>query len=312
MKKGIVAFLIAVMCLFAGCAPAEKSETLTVFCMDTVMEIRVFGENCTETARAVAAMLQELDNTWSYTNEDSVIYRLNNHKENPNAENQKILDFAMALSERTGGALDPRLGDVSEVWGFRSERQRVPTREEIENALAQRKWDMGALIKGYAGQQAAQLLLSENITCAILNLGGNVQTVGSKSSGEPWLVGIQNPSGGEPLGIISVEGTASVVTSGDYQRYFEQDGVRYHHIMDPQTGMPSRSGLSSVTVICRDGMTADGLSTALFVMGLEQGNALWQESDDFEAVFVLSDGRMYATEGAALSGCEYEVIHREK
>lgn len=312
MKK-IVALLLVVSCLLSGCALAGKTEKSTVFCMDTVMELQVTGENRVQGIQEVTKLLRQLEQIWSYTDADSTIYKMNAGDFSPEQPQREIIDKAEALSRRTGGALNLRLGAVSEVWGFRDGAQKVPTQDAIDAALAQKKWDMGAVIKGYAGQEAAELLENiPNIDCAILNLGGNVQTVGEKPGGQPWKIGIQNPAGGTPLGTISVTGTASIVTSGDYQRYFEKDGVRYHHIMDPETGRPAQSALTSVTVIARDGLTADALSTALFVMGLEQGSAFWRESDDFEAVFVQTDGKIYATEGAMLSDCSFEVIGREK
>lgn len=304
MKRAICIFLICVAVCFSGC---ESKAERTLFAMDTVMDLQVWGADSQDALDALEALILETEKNWSVHRENSVIAACNRGE----WTEETLIERCYQLFIRTGGAFDPRLYAVSKLWGFGEESHRVPTWEQVQNALQERGWDLGGAVKGYAGQLAAEKLQEMNVDRGILNLGGNVQTYGNKPNGEPWSIGIQNPNGGDPVGQVSVTGTVSVVTSGDYQRYFEIDGVRYHHIIDPETGYPADSGLRSVTVICRDGLTADALSTALFVMGLEKGSEFWRQSDDFAAVFITADGKIYATEDTALSGCEYEVITRE-
>ena len=309
MKRFVALFLVIL--LLAGCAAQEQPVVEYVFCMDTVMELRLWGGEAGEAAAEIKVLLYELEDTWSATDAGSVISALNRGENIADPEQQALLDAVQALSRRTGGAFDPTLYAVTTAWGFPTDEFHVPDADTLAAALEEDLWDLGAAVKGYAGQKIAELLESYDVDRAMLNLGGNVQTYGEKADGSPWQVAIQDPSLAEDyLGIISVEGTASIITSGDYQRYFEEDGVRYHHILDPETGYPADSGLSSVTIICRDGLTADTLSTALFVMGLEEAVEFWRASDDFEAVFVTKEGKIYATAGANLSDCEFEVIQR--
>lgn len=307
MKR--VLCLLLILLLLSGCA-WQKPEQTDFWAMDTYMNVKLWGKDATKAMEQIKQMIAELEHVWSPTDDTSFLTALNTGIADISAQ-QAVLDKALALSGRTGGAFDPQLHSVISLWGFLSETHCVPTGDQIEKALGQKLWNLGAVLKGYAGQEAANLLETLDVSRGILNLGGNIQTYGQKADGSPWQIAIQNPVGGDPVGVISITGTASVVTSGGYQRYFEEDGVRYHHILDPETGYPADSGLSSVTVICRDGMTADALSTALYVMGLEQGADFWRQSDDFEAVWVLSSGKIYATDGVMLSGCEFEVICRE-
>lgn len=312
MKRLFFVFFICI--LLTGCTARHKTQQ-TLFAMDTVMDLQVWAQDAKTAQNALGAvqeLIGEIEGIWSATDETSVLSALNRGEACLSPEQKALLGELEALSERTGGTFDPKLHGVIESWGFLSGQCRVPSREELDAALEQKKWNLGAAMKGYAGQKAAELLDEMNVDRAILNLGGNIQTYGSKPDGQPWQIGIQNPEGKGNMGIISVEGTIAVVTSGDYQRFFEENGKKYHHILDPETGYPVESGLKSVTVICRDGLTADVLSTALFVMGLADAAEFWRESDDFEAVFVLSDGQVLATEGAQLSGCVYEVIRREE
>ena len=308
--KRLFAMILAFSLLLCGCSqkPLEKTH----FAMNTVMTFQIWGKDAEAGYGQIITKLYNLESLWSATSEDSVLWQLNNdnHLFQLEPAQAAVLARVEALSERTGGAFHPKMRCLSEAWGFYNEEHRLPTQAEIDAAMADPQWDLGGAVKGYAGQVCADLLAELDIDRALLNLGGNVQTFGEKPDGSAWNVGIQDPDGGNYLGIVAVTGTMSVVTSGDYQRYFEADGKRYHHILDPETGYPADSGLRSVTVICADGMTADCLSTALFVMGLEKGSDFWRESDDFEAVFITEDGKIHATEGARLSGCEFEVIQR--
>jgi len=312
MKRMLALFLMILM--LWGCTVNEihTERFTTIFAMDTVMTMDIWGEDAQLAATSIAARIAELEKDWSATNGDSILSRVNRGDNVELSEAAKeMLSQVEALSRRTDGAFDPKLRAVSELWGFYNDEHRVPAHEAVLDALKERQWDLGAAMKGYAAEECIALLSELEIDRAMLNLGGNIQTYGEKPDGSPWLVAIQNPDLSEDyLGIVSVTGTMAVVTSGDYQRYFEQDGVRYHHILDPETGYPADSGLRSVTVICRSGLTADALSTALFVMGLEEATEFWRESDDFEAVFVTAEGKIYATEGAMLSGCVFEVIKR--
>jgi uncharacterized membrane protein YqgA involved in biofilm formation len=158
----------------------------------------------------------------------------------------------------------------------------------------------GGIAKGFTGDRVGEIFSRYNINSGIISLGGNVQAYGTKTNGKPWRVAIQNPeSSMEYLGVLDVQDKA-VVTSGGYERFFEENGVRYHHIIDPRTGYPADSGLISATIVCEKGILADGLSTSLFIMGKDQAEKYWRsKADKFDYILEDKDGRLYVTEGAS-------------
>ncbi len=157
--------------------------------------------------------------------------------------------------------------------------------------------DMGAVGKGYAGDEAAQVLRERGITAALLDIGGNIQAIGTKPDGSDWRVGLKDPFSGNVLGIFQISDMA-VVTSGNYERFFVgDDGKTYGHIVDPATGRPVENGIASVSIIASEGKLCDALSTALFVMGLEQAKEYWRQHKDYEMILIMEDGNIYLTEG---------------
>jgi len=289
--------------------------------MNTVMTLSVYGPE--ESLLKAVDRINRLEKLLSVTREDSEVWALNHAQGESVAvspETQDLLVQAAALGEYTGGALDVTLYPVLKAWGFTTQEYRVPGKEELAGLLEQVDYsalqtssgqallpagmelDFGALAKGYAGEICAQLLREEGVESALLMLGGNIQTVGAKPGGSPWRVLIQSPSGAEEeyLGTVEVTDQA-VVTSGGYQRYFEENGVRYWHILDPKTGEPARSGLESVTVVGNSGTLCDALSTAFFVLGREEALRCWREKRDqdrdFELILADEDKGVWVTAG---------------
>lgn len=315
MKKFLLAILIPVL-LLTGCSPlARKPETATLFAMDTVIDLSVYGDAAL--LDKIETLVTGLEDQLSVTKPDSQVYTINTTGSGVlTGHAAELMEGALVLCRRTGGALDLSIYPVVRAWGFTTGDYRVPSDDEIRDLLtrvdytkiqydpatgtvnlpANMEIDFGSVGKGYAAGLAAQLLRDRGVQSALLNFGGNVQTVGRKPDGSPWQIAVKDPQTGTPMMALSIEDQA-VVTSGGYERYFEQDGQTYWHIMDPSTGCPADSGLLSVTVVGSDGLLCDGLSTSLFIMGLERAADFWGQSDDFEAIFITTDGTVYITEG---------------
>ncbi|MCI8840513.1 MAG: FAD:protein FMN transferase [Oscillospiraceae bacterium] len=313
--KRVFAFLLAPLLLLPyGCAPAQPLER-TFFAMDTVMTLRLYQGGDGSLLDRAEARVRELEGLWSVTDGASEISTLNHDgSAELSPETADLLRTALDMCRRTDGALDISTYPVLRAWGFTTGEYSVPGGEAIAALLPLVDYgrvaleagaaalppgmeiDLGSVAKGYTGDALAALLKQGGAASALLDLGGNIQAVGSKPDGSPWRVAIRDPAGDGNIGVVEVADQA-VVTSGGYERYFEEDGVRYWHIIDPATGWPARSGLASVTVVGESGLLCDGLSTALFVMGREGALEHWRQHRDFEAVLVSEDGSVTITAG---------------
>lgn len=341
MKKQtiIIILILALLFNFVSCSllPSDPSPvSSSFFAMDTIMDLKIYSDS-DKLIGEIEAMVRELENKYSTTNESGYIYNINNKGfSDTDAEANEIFKRAFELCEMTDGALDISILPLVEEWGFTSKEYKVPSKDRITDILknvdfrrititekgvsveAGMKIDLGSVLKGYTSSKIIDFLHSKGIKSAIINLGGNVHALGRKPDGSLWNVGIKDPFSEDTFGILKCENKA-IITSGGYERYFEEDGKIYWHILDPSTGTPADSGLVSVTVIGTDAMLCDGLSTAFFVMGLDKAISLWKNLSDIDLVLVDKDKNIYVTEGIkdlfSLSGNysfgKFEVITRD-
>lgn len=319
MKKAKILAATALLFLTACADNAPYRIQSGFFSMDTYMEITAYGSKGETAIASCKDEICRLESLLSVTVPDSDIGRLNSSgTADVSPDTAEIIKYAKQIGEETGGVLDITIYPVLKEWGFTTGDYRIPD-EDTLNTLLQKvdftqiqiedntvavpsgvQLDLGSLAKGCASDKAAEILKQSGIESALINLGGNIMTIGSNPNGSPWRIGIRNPfSIDENVGVLEVADKA-VVTSGSYERFFTaEDGQVYHHILDPATGAPARSGLVSATVVGGSGMTCDALSTALFVMGKDRALEYYREKGGFDMILVTESGEIFITEGIA-------------
>lgn len=329
--------LLVLASMLGGCGsePAERTGTAqaaavepvsaTFYVYDTVATIKIYDPKATERhLDDIRDLLGKIDLELSRTNEDSDLYQVNAEAGRTAVHVSQgtfdVVKMAVRYAKETDGLLDPSIGPLINLWNIGHEHAKVPDKAQLEAARrltdyrritfdeAQRTiklerpgmvLDLGSIGKGYAADQVSLYLREHGLDSALINLGGSsIVAVGAKPGGANWNVGLQDPdqSRGSQLGTIRIN-DETIDSSGVYERFFMQGGVRYHHILDPRTGYPTQNGLKSITIVSERATDADALSTAAFVMGLEDGMAYIERQPGVEAFFVTDDNVIHATQG---------------
>lgn len=324
MKKKILSTLLILSLLMTltACTNNENTTSIkdTQFKFNTVMTITLYGYNDQAIFTDVWALFDKMENSYSANLEDSDVSKFNNTLSTEPIQMPsdivEMVALAKTYSEKSDGAFDLTVEPIVKMWGISTETPRVPSKVEIEAALPHVNYknlvadeknstlqkldpnvrlDLGAIAKGYAADQCVAFLKEKGIESAILNLGGNIYALGDKAKNTPWNVGIQSPIPGETGELMgTVKATEkSIVTSGSYERYFEQDGVTYHHILNPSTGYPVDNDLISVTIISDRSVIGDILSTTTFSLGLDEGRQLIDTLENTAAIFITKNHDVY-------------------
>ncbi|MDR2482579.1 MAG: FAD:protein FMN transferase [Treponema sp.] len=335
LHKVLFACLLAV----CGCLPAGAAEAEAI--LGTICEINLYERDRAQYQdlyRRIFRRIREIEQMMSANLADTELDKVNQAAGiapvRVSAELLDTVEQALRYAGLSGGAFDPTIGPLVKLWGIGSEHPQTPSPQAVRQALSLVNWrdavidrragtlflrragmalDLGAIAKGYAADEAARLIRQEGLPRAIIDLGGNIFAYGEKEGRLPWRIGVQDPltPRGSYIGVLEVRGK-TVVTSGVYERFFEADGRRYHHLLSTKTGYPAESGLLAVTVIADRSIDADALSTAAFVLGYREGRALVESVSGAGAVFVFEDRTIRLTAAAVplfrLSGKGYRLV----
>lgn len=336
--------LAAVVAGVTGCQSTDEPVSDTTQLLGTILRVTIQdGGYSTEMIDEVFERVAEIEAKMSTSEEDyddTELLRVNRaagERAVPvSPDTFAVLERAQYYSRITDGAFDVTIWPLVRLWGIGSGGMSVPPEADITAARnhvnyrmleldpdgetaylpeASMGVDVGAIAKGYAADEAARILDEAGVEHALLDFGGNILVMGTKRDGSLWRIGVQRPDSERSryLGIVSTA-DRTVVTSGPYERFFVEDGVRYHHILDPDTGYPARNGIQQVTIIAERSMDADALSTSTYVLGLPEGLELAESLDGVEAIFVTEEREIHLTSGAGelfqLTDEEFTIIER--
>lgn len=289
----------------------------TTLALNTAITVTLYGTQDDTLIDGCFELCRKYELIFSRTDEESELYRLNSSGEaEVSAELLELIEAALYYNRLSGGAFDITLGKISDMYAFTSSEHNVPSDAELELLLEDTGCekidisgnrvtlhdgviiDLGAIAKGYIADRLNDYLTENGVESAIIDLGGNIRCVGKKPDGALFSVGIQYPFGEvkKSIAVVGID-DLSVVTSGIYERFFEQDGVFYHHILSPETGRPCSGELLAVSIISPYSVDGDALSTTCFVLGLEEGLALIESLDGVEAAFVTEDYDLHFSSG---------------
>ncbi len=309
-----ICLLLCIAVTFAFSASCSRYDENTFFALDTL----IYFKTDSELPNGVAAFINEYEKRLSRIVNGSYISNLNaGIAQADDEEINELIKSSVELGKSTEGAFDITCGALAELWNIKSDEPRVPSDTEISDVLKNVGYekltftssgidtngaviDLGGIAKGYIAQKTVEYLKQNGVTSGVASFGGNIAVIGAKQNGDGWRIGIKDPENtSKTVGTLAL--TAGYVSvSGGYERYFEKDGVRYHHIFDRKTGMPADSDILSVAVIADDGTLADALSTALFVMGADKAMSFYESGEyDFEAVIVKNNGVIYISDELA-------------
>ena len=322
MRKTIALLLSTLLCLslLGGCTKAGQPLSRTDYLLDTVVTLTLYGAKAADLDAAFSEIRRLSDLLDAYSPFSDIGWLQAAAGVKPvtvSSETMELLRFAKEMYEKTGGYLDVTVGPLIDLWDIRNGGH-YPTDDELSAALGLlgmddlildeaagtaylvrpgMRVDLGALAKGYIADKVKELLLARGVQSAVLDLGRNILLLGEKPGRQPFSIGVQSPTAaGEMLRVLALR-DKSLVTSGTYERYFEHQGMRYHHVLDPFTGFPADRGLLAVTVLSDSSLWGDALSTACLLLGAERGMALIDTIPEAEALFVLADGTVQTTAG---------------
>lgn len=313
MKHLRIILIAAITLLLTACSfKSNEPISKTGFYFDTVITISIYDSKDTELLDNCFSICEEYEKQISRTIETSEISKINNAKGMPVSVSNSTLELlkkGIAYGELTNGAFDITIAPLSELWDFKNNTGNIPSEDDITEALSHVNYknividgnsvtltdpnaaiDLGGIAKGYIADKLREYLSSKDVKSALINLGGNILTIGEKPDGSAFNIGIQKPFDEQNKTITSVSvKDSSVVTSGSYERYFKVNDTIYHHILNTQTGKPCSNDLVSVTILSESSVDGDALSTACFALGLDKGRELIEDIENVDAIFITDN-----------------------